>query len=77
MNIDERVEKIQQDINDIKVNQSELFTTLKYVQKHLTSTGCVDHEKRIRQMEQRINMLYGVILFLSVVLPVLAKVVKI
>lgn len=48
MNIEERVEKIQQDINDIKVNQSELFTTLKYVQKNLTTIGCVDHEKRIR-----------------------------
>lgn len=74
MSLEERVETIQEDITEIKVKQNELFVSLKYIEQNLKRPECKDHEERLRKSEQRLNMLYGVIIFLSVSLPVVIKI---
>ena len=73
MSLEERVELIQEDITETKVKQNELFVSLKYIEQSVNRTECKDHEHRLRKTEQRLNMLYGVVVFLSVSLPIVVK----
>ena len=64
-----KLDSINSQLTEIKLNIKELFTTIKYIEERLNNMHCTTHDKRIRDIENKFYKIYGVWTILIIIIP--------
>jgi hypothetical protein len=65
MSIEEKIDRIQEDVSDLKVEVGRLKTGIIYIEKSIDPTAKEDHEKRLRNLEAHKNRGLGAVAVIS------------
>ena len=65
MSIEEKIDRIQEDVSDLKVEVGRLKTGIIYIEKSIDPTATKDHEKRLRILEAHKNRGLGAVAVIS------------